>query len=194
MNSWILEMGTATSSEKRKRASNVWLKYPIWDIPRTSLFAVTDDHSNRPADIRDQLNRIRETFQWPVAWLADVLQVSRGTLYLWLSSDSRQAVQSENLRRISALSNAAQYWRAQAARPITRADSQILLGGQTFFAQLKRELFDKRAMEKLLDSLADARAPHEIRRQKLATSRSRPWSSDLLDFGISSTSTSEDQG
>lgn len=104
-------------------------------------------------DIRAAISTIKFNFSLPVSHLADVLRVSRPTVYAWLDEEIEIRIQAFHQRRIEQLASYAELWWARASGrrfPKELFDSSF---GSMLLDLLKAEILNDQLIRKAIEAL-----------------------------------------
>ena len=106
----------------------------------------------QPQNTRESVSTIKFNFSLNISQLADVLRVSRPTVYSWFDEDAEVSVHPDHQSRIEQLTSYAEFWWEKAGRPLPKEllDSAI---GSLLLDELKAEVPKRQLICPLIEGL-----------------------------------------
>lgn len=134
--------GALTSSSwvevgRRTRITNVW-----YELARVSDETITSQEEL--LNLQEQLAAIQHYFALNIKELAEILRVSRPTVYSWLRTE--QEPQLANLTRITELYELTRTWLTISIKPIGNWVRTPVAGGHTLVQLFSEEYLNKQAI------------------------------------------------
>lgn len=118
------------------------------------------------ARIQDYVRTIQDAFGLNTTQLANILGVTRKTVYLWLSG-ADQKIQERNRHRLCQIAAMATMWRKRSVQERS-GKLRAIVGDTTMLELLSAEELDTERIQAVMDALANVTPTHKTDNQRVA--------------------------